>query len=184
MEQNYNLELPFNTAAKDLRVDSLLSGETLLRLHPHWFVEGFSQEGKQVAADLRDYASDQTFRLRYRVDADATGLPILVFHEGPLLEIRFNLQADILHARVISDQNLAMLEESFGLGLWLRGIREYIRLYLSNSLNTIFFRTLMNRAMLRMNPSQRKICIMIYKITVVELILILVVIIGFVYFNR
>ena len=42
----------------------------------------------------------------------------------------------------------------------------------------------MNRAMLRMNPSQRKICIMIYKITVVEIILILVLIIGFVYFNR
>jgi hypothetical protein len=85
---------------------------------------------------------------------------------------------------VISDQNIAALEETFGLGLWLRGIREYLRLYLSNSPNTLFFRFLMNRVMLRMNPSQRKICIMIYKITVVEIILILVIIIGFVYFNR
>jgi hypothetical protein len=184
MEKNYNLELSFDTAPQDLRVDSLLTGETLLRLHPHWFIEGFSQEGQQVVVDLRDYASDQTFRLRYRVDADAAGLPILAFDEGPLQEVCFNLQAGILHARVTSDQNLAMLEESFGLGLWLRGIREYIRLYLSNSLNTRFFRTLMNRAMLKMNPSQRKICIMIYKITVVELVLIVVVIIGFVYFNR
>lgn len=184
MEKNYDLALSFSAAPKDLRVDSLLTGETLLRLHPHWFVEGFSQEDKQVTVDLRDYASDQRLRLRYRVDVDHAGLPTLVFDEGPLQEIRFHLQNDILHARVISDQNMAMLEETFGLGLWLRGIREYIRLYLSKSLNTLFFRTLMNRAMLRMNPSQRKICIMIYKITVVELILILVVIIGFVYFNR
>jgi hypothetical protein len=184
MEENYSLELPFNTEVQDLRVDSLLAGETLLRLHPHWFVEGFSQEDNQITADLRDYASNETFRLRYRVDADAAGLPLLVFHEGPLQEIRFNLQAGVLHARVVSDQNLALLEETFGLGIWLRGIREYIRLYLSNTLNTLFFRALMNRAMLRMNPSQRKICIMIYKITVVEIILILVLVIGFVYFNR
>ena len=184
MEKNYNLELSFNAAPQDLRVDSLLTGETLLRLHPHWFVEGFSQADNQVVVDLRDYASDQTFRLRYRVDADADGLPILEFDEGPLQKVWFNLQAGILHARVISDQDFTILEETFGLGLWLRGIREYIRLYLNNSLNTLFFRTLMNRAMLKMNPSQRKICIMIYKITVVEIILILVIIIGFVYFNR
>ena len=112
-------------------------------LHPHWFVEGFSQEGGQVQVDLRDYASE-------------ANLPPAVSHrngscgvadawssmQGPLSEIGFNLQAGILHARVISDQNIAVLEETFGLGLWLRGIREYLRLYLSNSLNTLFFRFL------------------------------------------
>ena len=138
MEENYSLELPFNTDAQDLRVDALLAGETLLRLHPHWFVETFSQIEDEITADLRDYASNESFRLRYRVDADAAGLPLLVFHEGPLQEICFNLQAGVLHARVVSDQNLALLEETFGLGIWLRGIREYIRLYLSNTLNTLF----------------------------------------------
>lgn len=184
MEKNYSLALSLETAPKAFRLDALLAGETLLRLHPHWFVEGFSQEGRQVQVDLRDYASEATFRLQYHIETDSAGLPRVVFEQGPLSEIGFNLQAGILHARVISDQNIAALEETFGLGLWLRGIREYLRLYLSNSLNTLFFRFLMNRVMLRMNPSQRKICIMIYKITVVEIILILVIIIGFVYFNR
>lgn len=184
MEKNYSLALSLETAPKAFRVDALLTGETLLRLHPHWFVEGFAQEGGQVQVDVRDYASEATFRLQYRIETDAAGLPRVVFAQGPLSEIGFNLQAGILHARVTSDQSIAVLEETFGLGLWLRGIREYLRLYLSSSPNTLFFRFLMNRVMLRMNPSQRKICIMIYKITVVEIILILVIIIGFVYFNR
>jgi len=184
MEKNYSLALSLESGPKDFRVAALLAGETLLRLHPHWFVEGFSQKGGKVQVDIRDYASEATFRLLYRIETDLAGLPRVVFDQGPLSEMSFNLQDGILHVRVVSDQNIAALEETFGLGLWLRGIREYLRLYLSRSLNTLFFRFLMNRVMLRMNPSQRKICIMIYKITVVEIILILVIIIGFVYFNR
>ena len=184
MEKDYNLELPLGEAPRDLKVDTLLAGETLLRLHPHWFVEGFAREAGEVTADLRDYASDDRFRLRFRMTPDPAGLPQLVFSEGPLQEIRFHRQGPHLHARVRSDQPFTTLEERFGLILWLRGIREYIRLYLRRSPHTLFFRFLMNRVMLRMNPSQRKISIMIAKITVVEIILIVALVIGFVYFNR
>ena len=184
MQKDYNLELSFGAGRKDVAVNALLAGETLLRLHPHWFIEGFSREGDRITTDLRDYASEATFRLVYRMDSDRSGLPTLLFDEGPLHAMRFFFQDNVLFARVTSDQDLGRLEEEFGLVLWLRGIREYLRLYLSRSLNTLVFRTLMNRMMLRMNPSQRKICVMIFKITVVEILLILAVIVGFVYFNR
>ena len=184
MEKDYNLELSLEAAPQGLGVARLLAGETLLRLHPHWFIETFVQEAETVIADLRDYASDERFRLRYHYHTASDDLPRLVFEEGPLREIRFYLQGAELHARVCSDQPLAVLEERFGLLLWLRGFREYIRLYLSRSPNTLFFRFLMNRVMLSMNPSQRKISIMIAKITVVEMLLILALVIGFVYFNR
>lgn len=186
MEKDYNLELSLAAAPKDLRVERLLSGETLLRLHPHWFVEAFEGDAAGVTAHIRDYASEERFRLRYRLGTDSAeaGLPRLVFEEGPLQEIRFHLRGQALHAQVRSDQAFAALEERFGLVLWLRGIREYIRLYLKRTPNTLFFRFLMNRVLLSMNPSQRKISIMIAKITVVELLLILAVVIGFVYFNR
>ena len=184
MEKDYNLDLSLEAFPQDLRVAPLLAGETLLRLHPHWFVEAFTQEAETVTADLRDYASDERFRLRYRCETDAGDLPQLVFEEGPLREIRFYRQGTELHARVCSDQSMAVLEERFGLLLWLRGIREYLRLYGRRSPNTLLFRFLMNRVMLRMNPSQRKISIMITKITVVEMLLILALVIGFVCFNR
>ena len=184
MEQDYPLELPLTNPPEKPLVNDLLAGETLLRLHPHWFVDAFDQDGDRVTTDLRDYASEAAFRLAYRMTSDRDGLPTLVFSEGPLSEMRFHRQDDMLHVRVTSDQAIAQLDENFGLTLWLHGIREYIRLYLSSSLNTLFFRALMNRVMLRMNPSQRKICMMIYKITVVEIILILAVIVGFIYFNR
>ena len=184
MEKDYNLDLSLEAFPQDLRVAPLLAGETLLRLHPHWFVEAFTQEAETVTADLRDYASDERFRLRYRCETDAGDLPQLVFEEGPLREIRFYRQGTELHARVCSDQSSAVIEERFGLLLWLRGIREYLRLYGRRSPNTLLFRFLMNRVMLRMNPSQRKISIMITKITVVEMLLILALVIGFVCFNR
>ena len=41
----------------------------------------------------------------------------------------------------------------------------------------------MNRMVLQMNPSQRKICLMISKITVVEVVVIIVIVIGYVSFG-
>jgi len=184
MEKDYPLELSLAGDAPRPRIQDLLGGETLLRLHPHWFVETFTRERDRVSTRLRDYASEATFDLQYHVRGDRNGLPTLIFAKGPFQEIRFYDKDGMLYARVVSDQNITALEEAFGLILWLRGIREYIRLYLTDSFNTRFFRILMNRVMLRMNPSQRKICIMIYKITVVEIILILAIIIGFIVFNR
>ena len=186
MEKDYNLELSLAAAPRDLQVQRLLAGETLLRLHPHWFIEAFREEGGAVTARLRDYASEERFDLRFRFGEEPSDgdLPRLVFEEGPLQEIRFYRRGEALHVQVRSDRPFAALEEHFGLALWLRGIREYIRLYLKATPNTLFFRFLMNRVLLRMNPSQRKISIMIAKITVVEILLILAVVIGFVYFNR
>jgi hypothetical protein len=63
--------------------------------------------------------------------------------------------------------------------LWIRAIKEYIRIYLKSTPVTLFFRVFMNTMMLKMDPSQRKICLMMAKITAVELLVILLVVIGY-----
>ncbi len=68
--------------------------------------------------------------------------------------------------------------------LWIRSIQEYLRIYATTTPYTVFFRLLMNRMVLQMDPSQRKICLMLTKITVVELVVILVIVIGYVSFGK
>jgi len=66
--------------------------------------------------------------------------------------------------------------------LWIRSIKEYLRMYLKNTLNTIFFRYIMNKIILKMTPSQRKISLMLIRLTVVEIFVILLIVIGYVIF--
>ncbi len=67
---------------------------------------------------------------------------------------------------------------------WLTGIREYARLYMGSTLNTLLFRFLMNKMMLRMNPSQRKISMMLIKITLVEILVFIVIVAGYLMFMK
>ena len=82
MEQDYPLELPLTNPPGKPLVNDLLAGETLLRLHPHWFVDAFDQDGDRVTTELRDYATESAFRLAYGVAIDRDGLPTLVFSEA------------------------------------------------------------------------------------------------------
>lgn len=66
--------------------------------------------------------------------------------------------------------------------LWIRAIKEYIRIYLKRTPATLFFRLLMNKMILKMDPSQRKICLMMAKITAVELLVILLIVIAYAFF--
>jgi hypothetical protein len=66
--------------------------------------------------------------------------------------------------------------------LWLRSVKEYLRMYLTNSLNARVFRYIMNRVILKMTPSQRKISLMLIRLTVVEIFIILLIVVGYVVF--
>ena len=81
--------------------------------------------------------------------------------------------------RLTQDTPQLSSEEEQDLTLWLQSIRQYLRLYLKTTPNTLFFRFLMNKALLKMNPSQRKISLMIYRFTLLEIVVILIILVGY-----
>ena len=190
MEQFYDLYL--SPAVTKIDIHSILDAERLLRLHPHWFVEETEHRDTGLFASLRDYATEQTFSLGLRlgttsapddpVKADII-MRITLFDYG-VQELLFFADQKKTQVRVRYEGEIINDEREQDILLWVRGIQEYLRLYVSTTPRTVFFRLLMNRMVLQMNPSKRKICLMITKITVVELVVILVIVIGYVSFGQ
>ncbi len=159
----------------------LLDIEKLFRLNPHWFIDELVEEHGDFSARLRDYVSDREFRLRGRYSAAADRLR-LDFEDGPLRSLSLFFRGGKLHGTLeLRDAGADEECEHYTL-LWLRGIREYLRLYRVNTPARRFFRFIMNRMVLRMNPSQRKICLMLIRLTLVEIVVILVIVVGYVVF--
>lgn len=74
--------------------------------------------------------------------------------------------------------------DDFQLELWLRGIYGYLGLYTQSTPGRLINRAIINRFLIPMNPSQRKICIMIYRFTVLEVVVILLIVVGYLFFMR
>lgn len=176
-EVDLGLQLPAN-----FDLQSLFPHDRLLRLHPNWFVSDFRQDGTAFSATLKDYVTEEEF--------SASGLFVFNKNEDELLSIKlfepFDITVDFLisdvHLKVRISSPKGMIEVSDPILLWIRAIKEYIRLYVKRTPVTLFFRFLMNHMMLKMDPSQRKICLMIAKITVVELLVIVLLVVGYVFF--
>ncbi|GAB6909980.1 hypothetical protein JCM12296A_58290 [Desulfosarcina cetonica] len=162
----------------------LFPGDRLLRLHPLWFIDNFRQDGSHFSADITDYATEEQFQLSGVLTYPDSG-PIRLdidLRQSSGGRIRLLTKDGLLKAEIVSgdgevgDDN-PMLQ-------WILAIREYIRIYLKTTPVTVFFRLLMNKMVLSMNPSQRKICMMITKITAVELLVIIIVVVGYVLFHQ
>ncbi len=172
-------ELP---AAFDLR--SLFPGDRLLRFHPNWFVSDFQQKEAEpsFSATIKDYVTEEEFLLSGRFVFNRT--------DNELLLIQLTAPADrgisFLHRNNKLKVQISSQEKEIDphdpLLLWIRAIKEYIRIYLKRTPVTLFFRVLMNKMVLKMDPSQRKICLMMAKITAVELLVILLIVIAYVVF--
>ncbi|MEN8188689.1 MAG: hypothetical protein ABFS19_02495 [Thermodesulfobacteriota bacterium] len=165
-------------------LEELFPGDRLLRLHPLWFVDDFSQDGEDFSVNIKDYVTEEEFRLQGTLvypQSDGALLDIGL-NKGIESRIRFNTKDSTLKALI--DSETGEIDEEDPLLLWVLSIREYIRIYLKKTPATLFFRLLMNRMVLDMNPSQRKICMMISKITAVELLVIVIVVVGYVIFNQ
>ena len=190
MEQIIDLYLP--PAAEQLEISSILSEEKLLRLHPHWFVEDVRQKDEYVAAKLRDYDTEQDFSLALFLDTrvsdqgSVNAAPIfrIALQEYGATEILFFADQDKTRVKISYGDEKPTEECIQDVLLWIRGIQEYLRLFLRATPRTLFFRLVMNKMVLQMNPSQRKICLMIARVTVVELVVTLVIVIGYVNFGR
>ncbi len=190
MENVYDLILP--AAAADLDIARLLDEAKLLRLHPHWFVEGEERRDGALFAELRDYDSEQNFSLGLKLDcapgpddpAESKIIMRITLFEYGMQELLFFVGRDKTQVRIRYNVEDAENELEQNMLLWVRSIQEYLRIYATTTPYTVFFRLLMNRMVLQMNPSQRKICLMITKITVVELVVIVVIVIGYVSFGQ
>ena len=97
-------------------------------------------------------------------------------------EILFFSENDMMRVKITGSGDVIEEEIEKSMFLWIPAIQEYIRLYTSNKPTALFFRMIMNKMILQMNPSQRKICIMLTKITIVEVLVILVIVVGYVFF--
>ena len=168
----------------DFDLQSLFPNDRLFRLHPHWFITDFKQNDSSFSVNIKDYATQEKFSLTGSVVyPDAVSEFMSIKLSGDLeKKIIFLEQDGTLKAQVISIHDPVTDDDP--LLLWIRGIREYIRLFLKQTPVTLFFRVLMNRMVLKMDPSQRKISMMITKITAIEVLVIILIVVGYVFFVK
>ena len=176
-EIDLGLQLP-----ADFDLQPLVPHDSLLRLHPNWFVSGFQEQDGAFTVTLKDYVTEDEFPLSgsFVFNGRKDELLCITLTGSIEVEIRFLRRDNRLHVEIHSASG--ELDADDPLLLWIRAIREYMRLYLKQTPATLFFRLVMNRMVLQMNPSQRKICLMLARFTFVEILLILFIVIGYVIF--
>lgn len=182
MQKEYDLALDLKGREVSRLFRRLFDAEKLLRLHPHWFIEEMKEEGGEVSARIKDHATETYFDIRFAlVFRDPAGMALDFKHESLHAITLFN-KNDRLYASVSGDMAEHELDQRYDLGLWLRSIREYLRLFITTTPNTLFFRFIMDHAILKMNPSQRKVSLMILRFTALEILVIVLIVIGYVIF--
>ena len=183
MRKEYDLNLPVRGKKQRLSLTHLLSVETLLRLNPHWIVEKLAAENSSFTAALKNHETEQAFELTGRLSSADPQTLELVFEQGDYQKVRlFPKDTDFWAEVVYSSAEEPDEAVERHVVLWIRSIKEYLRMYLKNTPNTIFFRYIMNRIILKMTPSQRKISLMLVRLTVVEIFVILLIVVGYMIF--
>ncbi len=191
-EQVLDLKLAPAAAAR-LEIATIITEHKLVHLHPHWFIDEEEWRDNILFVQLRDYETDRKFSLGLRLyifpdQGDKGGentkniMQIQLVDYGAT-ELLFFIDQDKTRVRIRYSSQQARQDVEQEVLLWIRALQEYLRLYTTTTPHTFFFRILMNKMMLQMNPSQRNICIMITKITIIELLVILILVVGYVYFS-
>lgn len=170
------LEIP-----KGFDPGATLTPDVLLSLHPNWFVSNLDCGSDNFTADIKDYSTEETSLLTGRLQFELPeGEMIRIDISGTVdICIRFLNNNGVLHVQTHSPEQIDPADPVL---LWIRSILQYIRLYVKKSIYNLFFRLVMNRMVLQMNPSQRKICMMIAKITLVEVLVIILILVGYTIF--
>lgn len=183
MTTTIDLTLPVTASALD-DFSGVLDAERLVRLHPHWHVRRLEPDGDWTEALLKDHATDEALEFSFRLSFPTAHGILIECRGGPAERIHFFEENSRLHVSFTPHQEKLAAEEEESLTLWLQSIRQYLRLYLKTTVSTRFFRFLMNKAFLKMDPSQRKICLMLYRFTLLEIVVILIIVIGYMTFGR
>jgi len=163
-------------------LQALFPGDRLLRFHPNWFVSDFKQQGTSFSASIKDYVTDEEFPLSGHFIYNKTDNELLHIQLTESLDVGISFLNRDNRLKVQISSKDEKIDPDDPILLWIRATKEYIRLYLKRTPVTLFFRLLMNKMFLKMDPSQRKICLMMAKITAVELLVILLIVIAYVVF--
>jgi len=162
----------------------LYDPEKLLRLHPHWRITTLQKDHDSIQALVIDHDTNENINVGFKIILSKPYRLTLEFTEGPLHSISLYAYEGRLHAAVSADLAEQEYDQRYGLGLWLRSIKEYLRLFITATPNTLFFRFIMEHAILKMNPSQRKISQMLIRFTVLEILVIILIVVGYVIFMK
>lgn len=184
MKKNYPLNLPVSAAGKSFSPSLLIDAEKLLHLNPIWIVKELRTEQNTFEAELQDHETEKEFTVKGEIVAGRDDSLTVEFSEGDYTSVTIAPATEKYEA-VVTYRDSDFKDESDlerNTVMWLRSIQEYLRLYRKSSLNTVFFRFIMNRIVMKMTPSQRKISLMLLRITAVELLVILIIVIGYVFF--
>ncbi len=177
--------LALDWTARDFRTH--FTPEKLLRLHPHWHVNDLAAEGTTWRAALKNHETERDFELVFRLGfskgADDDQCMRIEFVDAPLEALIFERTRGRVVVR-LEGQRPTADPDNFQFELWLRGILGYLGMYTRNTPGRLINRVVMNRFLIPMNPSQRKICIMIYRFTVLEVVVILLIVAGYFFFMR
>ena len=181
-EIDLGLELP-----EPFDPEPLFPEDRLLRLHPNWFISDFKREKTDFSTTIKDYATEETGILSGSFLFSSTGKEVstgkelltITLSQAVTVEIFFYNRDNRLSVQFRSPEKV---EADNPLLLWVKAIREYLRIYVKKTPATLFFRLVMNRMVLQMNPSQRKISLMIARLTVLEILVIILIVVGYVIF--
>jgi len=183
-QKEYDLALDLKGRDTSLLFKCLYDPEKLLRLHPHWCFESLQKEHNSVKALVKDHATDININITFKLVTSEPNRLTLEFTEGPLHSISLYAQEGRLFAAVSADITEKEYDQRYGLGLWLRSIKEYLRLFITATPNTLFFRFIMDHAVLKMDPSQRKVSLMILRFTALEILVIVLIVVSYVIFVK
>lgn len=158
-----------------------LDARTLMRLNPHWHVEKDKGSGHPV----EDVLVETSFTIAPELEA-GDGVFTARFPEiGLTLSARSSengANTDFAFS-VEPDRPLTAEDAARTMQYWLPSLREYYRLHQSDSFKHRAWRFFMNKVMLTMNPTQRRITGFMFKLTVLECLLILILGVGWFYYG-
>ncbi|WP_319467336.1 hypothetical protein [uncultured Pseudodesulfovibrio sp.] len=159
-----------------------IRSKTLMRLNPHWHVDkdkgsGFPVEDVLVESEFKTYPTMEFEGETFKVNFPEIGLSLSArtCEDGKNTALSFSKEKN--------DSAFTAEDAARTMQYWLPSLREYYRLHESNSLKHRCWRFFMDKVMLTMNPTQRRICGFMFKLTVLECLLIVILGVGWFYYG-
>lgn len=182
MKKEYDLFLPWK---KDSKCDvyQLIKPEFFFRLNPHWAIEKFSFSNDSFALEVTDHETKVPSSLEGTYRKEQNGQLLVSAIDCPWVSISFFTKKGSLFGSVTYTKEPSEEQEQHVV-FWLRSIKEYLRMQVNTSLYSRIFLKVMDKIILPMTPSQRKICLMLTRLTVLEFAVILIIGAGYFLFMR
>ncbi len=179
--------------------DQFCGLERVFRLNPHWTVQRFVvspgprlQSGSRIDAEIEDYATGEV----YRLDGECTGFEppktlILEYGDSPKRRTKFFIGEVDGGSRITVEETYGDEEDEDRLQwhrqqleFWVRSIIAYLRLLVRPGVKAGITRWFMNRFWIPATPSGRRISIFVLKLSLVELVLIVAILVGWALFSH